>query len=194
MSQQRIPSWIYILAIPLVNIALAALAAGLVFIYLDIDPLQAVATMAYGAFGDSYGWGYTLYYATSFIFTGLAVAVAFHSGLFNIGGEGQAYIGGLGVGLVCLWFGDSLPFILILPLSIAAAGLFGAAWAFIPAWLQAKRGSHIVITTIMFNSIAASLMGYMLVEVLKPEGSMSVESDVFAKAAWIPKVYGKSVV
>ncbi|MGC8165204.1 ABC transporter permease subunit, partial [Salmonella enterica] len=81
----------------------------------------------------------------------------FHAGLFNIGGEGQAYIGGLGVGLVCLLLGDSLPFALLLPLAIIAGGLFGAAWAFIPAWLQAKRGSHIVITTIMFNFIAASL-------------------------------------
>ena len=51
-----------------------------------------------GAFGYGEGIGYTLYYATNFIFTGLAVAVAFHAGLFNIGGEGQAYIGGLGVG------------------------------------------------------------------------------------------------
>jgi simple sugar transport system permease protein len=189
MSQQRVPGWIYVVVIPLVNILLASFAAGLLFWYLDINPFQAVATMAYGAFGDSYGWGYTLYYTTSFIFTGLAVAVAFHCGLFNIGGEGQAYIGGLGVGLICLWLGGSLPFIILLPLSIIAAGAFGAAWALIPAWLQAYRGSHIVITTIMFNFIAAALMGYLLVEVLKPEGSMSVESAVFDQASWIPKVH-----
>ncbi len=189
MSQQRIPGWVHVVVVPLVNILLAAIAAGLVFLYLDINPLEAVSTMAYGAFGDSYGWGYTLYYTTSFIFTGLAVAMAYHSGLFNIGVEGQAYIGALGVGLTCLWLGDSLPFILILPLTIIASGLFGAAWAFIPAWLQAHRGSHIVITTIMFNFIAAALMGYMLVEVLKPAGSMSVESAVFPEASWIPKVH-----
>jgi simple sugar transport system permease protein len=144
--------------------------------------------MASGSFGDSYGWGYTLYYTTSFIFTGLAVAVAFHCGLFNIGGDGQAYIGGLGVGLACLYLGDKLPFIILLPISIITAGLFGAAWAFIPAWLQAKRGSHIVITTIMFNFIASALMGYLLVEILKPEGQMSAESAVFAESSWIPKV------
>ena len=67
-------------------------------------------------------------------------------------------------------------------------GLFGAAWAFIPAWLQAKRGSHIVITTIMFNFIAASLMAYLLVDVFKPPGSMATESKVFAVASWLPKM------
>ncbi|MEJ2042348.1 MAG: ABC transporter permease [Reinekea sp.] len=189
MSQQRIPGWIHVVVIPLVNILLASIAAGCVFLYLDINPIDAVGTMAYGAFGDSYGWGYTLYYTTSFIFTGLAVAVAYHSGLFNIGVEGQAYIGTLGVGLVCLWLGGSVPFIVLLPIAILAAGLFGAAWAFIPAWLQAYRGSHIVITTIMFNFIASSLMGYLLGQVLKPEGSMSVESAVFHEASWIPKVH-----
>ena len=188
MSQQSIPGWIHVVVIPLTNILLAVIAAGFVFWYLDINPLEAVSTMAYGAFGDSYGWGYTLYYTTGFIFTGLAVAVAYHCGLFNIGVEGQAYIGALGVGLVCLWLGDSMPFAVVLPISIISAGLFGALWTFIPAWLQAYRGSHIVITTIMFNFIAAALMGYLLVQVLKPEGSMAVESAVFAEATWIPKV------
>ncbi|EAR11466.1 ABC transporter permease [Reinekea blandensis] len=189
MSQPRVPGWIYVVVIPLVNILLASLAAGLLFWYLDINPLQAVATMAYGAFGDSYGLGYTLYYTTSFIFTGLAVAVAFHCGLFNIGGEGQAYIGALGVGIVCLTLGGKIPLLLLLPISIIAAGAFGALWALIPAWLQAYRGSHIVITTIMFNFIASALMGYLLIEVFKPPGSMSVESAIFPESSWIPKVH-----
>jgi ABC-type uncharacterized transport system permease subunit len=83
--------------------------------------------------------------------------VAFHAGLFNIGGEGQAQLGGLGVALVCL----VLPWphwTLALIAAPSARRLFGAAWAAIPAYLQAKRGSHIVITTIMFNYIAASLL------------------------------------
>ena len=64
-----------------------------------------------GAFGFAEAIGYTLYYTTNLIFTGLAVAVAFHAGLFNIGGEGQAYIGGLGVGLVMPGLDHHLPFI-----------------------------------------------------------------------------------
>ena len=127
-----------------------------------------------------------MYYTTNFIFTGLAVAVAFHASLFNIGGEGQAYIGGLGVGLVFLLLDRYLPAILLIPIGIMAAGLFGAAWAFIPAWLQAYRGSHIVITTIMFNFIAASLMVYLLVNVLIKPGQMSPESRVFDESSWLP--------
>ena len=75
-----------------------------------------------------------------------------------------------------------------MPFAILGAALFGAGWAFIPAWLQAKRGSHIVITTIMFNFIAASLMAYLLVDVFKPPGSMATESKVFAVASWLPKM------
>src|SRR3546814_3593454 len=117
------------------------------------NPLEAVGILLWGALGFGEGIGFTLFYATNFILTGLAVAVAFHAGLFNIGGEGQAYIGGLGAALGILAVDHLLPFYLILPLAILLAAAFGAAWAAIPAYLQAYRGSHIVITTIMFNFI-----------------------------------------
>ncbi len=132
--------------------------------------------MIYGAFGFDEAIGYTLYYTTNFVFTGLAVAVAFHAGMFNIGGEGQAYIGGLGVGLVALSLDGALAQILIIPLAMIMAAVFGAAWAFIPAYLQAHRGSHIVITTIMFNFLASALMVYLLVNVMIKPGQMSPES------------------
>ena len=112
-----------------------------------------------------YAVGYTLYYATNFIFTGLSVTLAYRAGLFNIGAEGQAYLGGLGAALVCLTF-PYWPAFLLLPMAMIGAGLFGALWGMIPGWLLAKRGSHIVITTIMFNWIATSLMSYLLVNVL----------------------------
>jgi len=189
MSQHYIPAWITVVVIPLANVAMAAFAAALVFWYLNINPLDALQAMVYGAFGSSYGWGYTLYYMTSYIFTGLAVAVVFQAGMFNIGGEGQAYIGALGVGLVCLGLGGHVPLIVLLPISIIAAFVFGGLWALIPAWLQATRGSHIVITTIMFNFIAASLMNYILINYLKPADTMSVESAVFDPSSWIPKMH-----
>jgi simple sugar transport system permease protein len=165
MSQQRIPAWITVGVIPIANVAMAAFAAALVFWYLNINPVDALQAMAYGAFGSSYGWGYTLYYATNFIFTGLAVAIAFHARMFNIGGEGQAALGGLGVAMACLYIPWPHWSLALVGASVGAA-LFGAAWAAIPAWLQAKRGSHIVITTIMFNFIAAALLNYLLVNVI----------------------------
>jgi simple sugar transport system permease protein len=132
--------------VPLANLAVAFLVSGLVVLAIGENPLEAVAIMLRGALGYPEGIGFTLYYATGFVFTGLAVAVAFHAGLFNIGAEGQATLGGLGVALVCLTF-DGAPWWLVLPFALAAAAAFGAGWAFVPAWLQARRGSHIVITT-----------------------------------------------
>ena len=182
----RIPRWVDVALIPLVNIALAFLVSGVILWFIDVDPLLAVEIILYGAFGYDVAIGYTLYYTTNFVFTGLAVAVAFHAGLFNIGGEGQAYIGGLGVGLGILAMDPYLPFIVILPLSVLFSAAFGAAWAAIPAYLQAYRGSHIVITTIMFNFIAYSLMVYLMVNVLIEPGSMSPESREFAPSGHLP--------
>ncbi len=151
-----LPRWADLILIPGLNLILAFLVAGLVVIFIGEDPIRAVSILIQGSLGSSYGIGFTLYYATTFVFTGLAVAIAFHASLFNIGGEGQAALGGLGVTLVCL----AVPWphwALALPVAILGAGLFGGAWAFLPGYLQAKRGSHIVITTIMFNFIASAL-------------------------------------
>ena len=77
---------------------------------------------------------------------------------------------------------------LALPAAMIGAAGFGALWALIPAWLQARRGSHVVITTIMFNFIAAALLNYMLVNVLRPVGSMDPASANFPAATHLPKL------
>jgi simple sugar transport system permease protein len=183
------PRWLEIGGLPIVNLLMALIVSCLIVVAIGENPFAAIRAMAVGAFGDLYGIGYTLYYATNFIFTGLAVAIAFHAGLFNIGGEGQAYIGGLGAGLVALLFDHSLTLWPLLALGVAASAVFGAAWAFVPAYLQAKRGSHIVITTIMFNFLAAALMVYLLVNVFRIPGSMEVVSRDFADGAGVPYVH-----
>jgi ABC-type uncharacterized transport system permease subunit len=185
----RLPRWVDLGLIPVANVLLAFVVAGLVVLVIGEDPMLAIRVMITGALGDSEGIGYTLYYATNFIFTGLAVAIAFHAGLFNIGGEGQAYLGGLGVGLALFAGGSFLPSWALLPLAILAAAGFGAGWALVPAYLQAYRGSHIVITTIMFNFLAASLMVYLMVNVLIAPGSMSPESRDFGAAARLPFIH-----
>ena len=191
MSSPRrpLPVWADIAVLPLVNIALAFVTVGIIVRLIGVDPLHALRLLVAGAVGSSESIGYTLYYTTNFIFTGLAVAVAFHGGLFNIGGEGQAYIGGLGCGLAMLAFDRYLPAPILIPVGIIAAALFGAAWAAVPAWLQAWRGSHIVITTIMFNFVAAALMVYLMVNVLIAPGSMTPQSRNFAPAAKIPAMH-----
>ncbi len=188
MSKARkpLPAWADIVLIPIINLLIAFVVSGIIIYLIGENPIDAFKYMFKGAFGTSEGIGYTLYYATNFIFTGLAVAIAFHAMLFNIGGEGQAYIGGLGVAVVLLALDHYLPFWALLPLAIMGGMLFGAAWAAIPAYLQAYRGSHIVITTIMFNFIAANLMVYLLVNVFIVPGSMTPESRVFTENAQLP--------
>ncbi len=183
-----LPKWVDYGLIPVINLLVAFTVAGFVVLLVGENPFDAAWLMVRGAFGFGEGIGFTLFYTTNFIFTGLSVAVAIHCGLFNIGSEGQAYVGGLGVAIFCLWLGDAMPWFVVFPLAIAGAALFGAAWAFVPAYLQAKRGSHIVITTIMFNFIASALMVYLLVEVFKPDGSMAPETRTFGSGGQLPKL------
>ncbi|MDM4765525.1 ABC transporter permease [Pelomonas sp. SE-A7] len=192
MSSQQayvLPRWIDIGLLPLWNLLVALAVTGAVVMLIGQSPSQALSLLVQGSLGSARGIGYTLYYATTFIFTGLAVSVAFYGGLFNIGGEGQATFGGLGVALLALALGPLLPAPLLLPLLVLGAALFGMAWAAIPAYLQAWRGSHIVITTIMFNFLASSLNVYLLVNHLRPAGSMAVESSEFADAARMPALH-----
>jgi general nucleoside transport system permease protein len=185
----ELPRWLDLVVLPLVNLALAFAVSAIVLLAIGQNPVQVLALLVKGAFGSPSGIGYTLYYTTTFIFTGLAVAVAFHAGLFNIGGEGQALMGGLGTGLVALAFAPALPAWLLLPLMVLAAMVFGMAWAAVPGALQAWRGSHIVITTIMFNFIASALMIYLLVDPLKEPGNMTPESRSFGPAALLPGMH-----
>jgi simple sugar transport system permease protein len=185
----EIPRWIDLIVLPLFNLALAFAVSAIVLVAIGQSPWQVLALLVKGAFGSAAGIGYTLYYATTFVFTGLAVAVAFHCGLFNIGGEGQAMMGGLGAGLVALALGPNASAWLALPLMVLAAGALGMLWAAIPGALQAWRGSHIVITTIMFNFIAASIVIYLLVGVLKEPGNMSPETRSFGPGAQMPGMH-----
>lgn len=182
------PKWADVVLIPLISLILAAILSALVILAIGESPTKALSLMIDGALGSTYGWGYTLYYATNFIFTGLAVSIAFHARMFNIGGEGQAMIGGLGVALICLFIPWPHWSLALLGGTIAAA-VFGAAWAAIPAFLQAKRGSHIVITTIMFNFIAAALLNYLLIGALKPKGSMEPATGKFPEATHLPNMH-----
>ena len=184
----RMPAWADAVLVPLISLLLAAIISALVILAIGEDPVAALMLMVDGALMRSSGWGYTLYYTTNFIFTGLAVAVAFHARLFNIGGEGQAMIGGLGVALVCLYIPWPHWSLALLGSSVGAA-LFGALWALVPAWLQARRGSHIVITTIMFNFIAFALLNYLLVNVMRPAGSMDPATASFPEATHLPTLH-----
>ncbi len=184
----KIPRWADIVLVPLINICLAFIIAGLVVWVIGENPFNMAYFMIKGSLGTTNGIGYTLYYATNFIFTGLAFSVAMHARHFNIGAEGQAIMGGLGAALVLLAI-DWPHWLIALPFAMIGAIIFGAFWASIPAYLQAKRGSHVVITTIMFNFIAATILVFLLNGVMKNPGQQIAETRSFVEGAHLPTLH-----
>lgn len=153
-------AWLRQAVAPLASV-LAALVVGGVFIAaVGQDPLTVYGAMVSGVFGTAYGWGQVLFKATPLVFTGLAVAVGFRAGLFNIGAEGQAYLSAFAMGAIGGWLAPSLPApvatSLVILVGVAVGGLYGA----IPGFLKARFGAHEVINTIMLNFVAFALVNY----------------------------------
>ncbi len=187
MKITELPRWATGFALPVLNLLSALLVAALVIHLLGESPVESLKILIDSAVINPEGLSYTLFYASTFIFTGLSVSIAMKAGLFNIGSEGQLYVGGLGLTLVMLMLDASLPGWLLIPAAMIGAAVFGAAWAFLPGYLQAKRGSHVVVTTIMFNFIAADLMNFLINKMI-PEGQQNPASRVFAAAAEMPRL------
>jgi len=185
MKKTELPRWATGFVLPILNLMSALLVAALVIHLLGESPSESLRILVDSAILDPEGLAYTLFYASTFIFAGLAVSIALQAGLFNIGAEGQMYVGGLGLTWVVLALDAHLPGILMIPLAMIGAAVFGALWAFIPGYLQAKRGSHVVVTTIMFNFIAANVMNWLILKLI-PEGQQNPASRVFADSAALP--------
>jgi len=188
MNNQDLPRWATAFVMPLLNLLSALLVTALVIHMLGESPTESLAILVNSAVVNPEGLSYTLFYASTFIFTGLAVSIAMQAGLFNIGAEGQMYLGGLGLTLAMLAFDSSLPAWALIPVGVLGAALFGGLWAFLPGYLQAKRGSHVVVTTIMFNFIAASLMNFVIVKYMIPDGEQNPASRLFTEAAELPRL------
>lgn len=126
--------------------------------------------------------------STPYIFGGLAVALGFRSGLFNIGAEGQIFVGAICAAFVGYSI-TGLPAIVHLPLALAAGALGGAAWGFIPGWLKAKTGGHEVINTIMLNYIAFRLSDWLLSGPMKRPDSFNPVSPTIQESAALPRFF-----
>lgn len=175
---QRV-NWRTNLVIPLLAIFSALIVGGLIIAVSDLDTLRLwgsdpgqAASDTFNRLSDAYValfkgafWGLgpiseTLTRAAPLILAGLAVAVGFQAGLFNIGANGQMLMGGM-LALI-VGFQVDLPIFIHIPLAILAALVGGALWGAIPGYLRAKTGAHEVITTIMLNFVALRLVDYLL--------------------------------
>jgi ABC-type uncharacterized transport system permease subunit len=133
----------------------------------------------------------TLVAAMPLIFTGLAIAVSFRAGMFNIGGNGQVMLGALGATMVAIGLNGTVPSPVLLVLAILAATAAGGFWGFIPGFLKARTGAHEVITTIMLNYIAALLVYFSLQGTnnwLRALGSTSPVSKNLAPIVDVPNI------
>lgn len=142
----------FFIVVPIISVLLGLLIGALLMLGFGYNPLLGYKALWQGAFGDLYFFGETIRQVIPYILTGLAVAFAYRTGLFNIGAEGQVIVGWV----AAVWVGISFeaPMVIHLPLAILAAAAAGALWGFIPGILKARLGVHEVIVTIMLNYTA----------------------------------------
>jgi ABC-type uncharacterized transport system permease subunit len=172
---------------PLIAVLAAFVVGGVVVWLIGDSPFETYRLLIGSAFSWPDGIGYTLFYATPLIFTGLAVAVAFRCGLLNIGAEGQLYIGAFAAAWIGIKFGGASGWIL-LPLCCLAAILAGAFWGASPGVLKARFGSHEVINTIMLNFIAVALVSYFTQYHYKVPGDPIMETTTIGPGAHIARL------
>ena len=184
------------LVFPLLAVIAAFLIGGIIVLAIGDNPIEVYRLLLTSAFSfhDALGnftfdnWGYTLFYATPLIFTGLAVALAFKCGLLNIGAEGQLYLGAFAAAWIGITFGG-LPGFLLIPLAMVAAILAGALWGAIPGVLKARFGSHEVINTIMLNFIAVGILSYLTQRHYKVVGDPIMQTVEIAEQGHLARVH-----
>jgi len=147
-------------AVPVLAIFTALIVASLAMVFSGTNPIEAYLALGEGAFGTQVARVETLIKATPFLLGGLAIALAFRGGLFNIGVEGQLFVGSAVT--VFIGYSVELPAVFHIPLALLGGTLGGALWGAIPGYLKARNGAHEVITTIMFNFIALRILSWAI--------------------------------
>jgi simple sugar transport system permease protein len=185
------------------SILLAAVLTSILVSFFGESPLTVARVLLQGALGSAQGLSSTLFYATPLFLTGTAVLIPLRAGYFNIGAEGQLYIGSLFVALWCHFIGshllNTLPnsqsgnsaFVVttVLAGSFLAASLGGALWATLAAWLKTRRGVHEVLGTIMLNFIAYAVCNWFILNTLKNPHSQATESAPIAASLQLGKLW-----
>jgi len=168
---------------PLGAIGIALVALGLLLLLLGADPLRALGALMGGAFGDRNALENTLLRMCPLLLVGLGVALAFRCGVWNIGGEGQLYLGALAASALATRVLPDAPALLLLPLVVLGGALAGALWGGIAAALRVGRGVSEVLSTILLNFVALLLVAYAVHGPLQEASGAYPQSDLFPLAA-----------
>jgi ABC-type uncharacterized transport system permease subunit len=174
------------LGTPVLSSLLAIIIGGIIAAVIGYNPVSVYGSLISGAFGSWMNLSYTLAQSIPLILAGLGIAVAFRAGLFNIGAEGQYWVGTI----VAVWIGyhfNSLPGVLHTIISLLGAMIAGALWGgIIPGLAKAYRGAHEVITTMMMSYVGILLAKYMIEDgPMRAPGNIP-QSPAIAKNAWLP--------
>ena len=148
------------LAALLISLAAALIIGALILLLSGYDPLKAYAAMLSGAFSNGRHIGDTLEYAMVLCLCGLACDIGSRVGIFNVGGEGQLLFGAIFSAQIGVWM-TGLPPVVVIPVAALGAALVGGFYAWIPGVLKVKLKVNEVITTIMLNTIAASICQFL---------------------------------
>src|ERR1041384_7373494 len=175
------------LIFPLIAVLAAFLVGAIIVALIGDDPVETYKLLVGSALSWPDGIGYTLFYATPLIFTGLAVAIGFRCGLLNIGAEGQLTIAAFATAWAGITFANVSAWLLI-PLVCLVAILSGAIWAAIPGVLKARFGSHEVINTIMMNFIAVGVASALTQTYFTERGDPILETIPVGAGAHIPRL------
>jgi general nucleoside transport system permease protein len=180
------------LAQPAAGIACALSVGAILILFAGANPLTAYTALFQESLFNYFGFGNTLTKMTPLLFTSLGVLVALRAGQFNIGGEGQIYLGALGSTLIGLYV-QGLPAVIHIPLALLAGFLFGGIWGWIPGYLKAMRGVNEVITTLLLNYIAVNLVSYLVQNPLMAPGAPSPYSPLIANTARLTIILPQSL-
>ncbi len=168
----------------------AALAVmGIMIALMGENPFEAYLVMIKGSLTTKNGIAETLVRATPLILIGLGMSIAFRSAMWNIGAEGQLYIGALGATLVSLYL-TGLPPVLHVGLAMIAGFAFGAVWGGIPGYLRAKWHANEIVITIMFNHLAVLILGYLLAGPMKDTSTLvpQPQTGIIQETAFLPRL------
>lgn len=186
LNKDKVSAILMEVGITLLSIVLAVVVGAIVMVCFGYNPVEAYAALMKGAFGTLAAFTSTLTKSVPIMLTGLAVAVAFKCGVFNIGAEGQLLMGSLFAGIAGIYI-TFLPSVLHIPVTLLAAILGGMFWALIPALLKQKFSVNVVIGTIMFNYIAQFFVQYMVLGPMKADG-VATATEALQETALLPKL------
>ena len=193
--RQPTAQWAQGPTVPIVSVLAALVVGGILVLLSGINPIRGYAALIRGAFGSPYSITETLVIAIPLTLTGISVAIAFRTGLFNIGAQGQLLVGALAAGWTGSQFPD-LPGILLMPLTLISGVLAGAAYGAIAGWLKAARGVNEVITTIMQNYTVIFVMHWLLQNgpMTAPNAAGTPASSPIGAGAILPIIIPNEIV